>query len=422
MEDIITIFEGRQIKLDLKENQKQDILALKKLWGKQNLTLQADGTLLMQHYVGFVVKNQTRIQILPKIYSVDKSAGHSEDEAQEAMGLLFKLLSYSGFLAVKEVPDPMKISKYNNDMLEIFISIFINRFLKLFNSDVFRQYELLKDNMQFIKGKILFSESLKINSFREHLHFAQYEEFTVNTTLNSIFKTIILRLFCGTKNSDNKKKLKLALVYMEDVDIIHLSKDLFDNMRLNRLNIKYEPLFKMAKMFYYNYQPGFKEGDENTFSFLIPMNKLFEFFIYKMLSETSFMHSGDISSIEYQKPQEYLANCSGSGAFLLKPDISIVQNGKVIIIIDAKYKDPIYQGEVSISQSDVYQMVTYAVHYGCRYIYLVYPAFKGRENEVVLAEYIIPSGIGQISIKVIGVDIMENDIEKVKEQIRGVIV
>jgi len=57
--EVITIFEDTQIKMELTERQKNDILGLKDLWGKQNLSVQADGTVLMKHYVGFVVSGET---------------------------------------------------------------------------------------------------------------------------------------------------------------------------------------------------------------------------------------------------------------------------------------------------------------------------------------------------------------------------
>ncbi len=110
MSDLITIFEDRKVKLDLTKEQQQDILALKgSVWESQYLNLQVDGTLLMQHYVGFIARNKTRIQILPKIYNDGLTKGI--EEASESMELLFKMLSYSGFIDIREIPEPQKIVK-----------------------------------------------------------------------------------------------------------------------------------------------------------------------------------------------------------------------------------------------------------------------------------------------------------------------
>ena len=60
---------------------------------------QADGSLLLKHYVGFIFRNGTRLQILPKVFAsgpVEKSS--EEFEKGKAINLLLRLLSYSGFL------------------------------------------------------------------------------------------------------------------------------------------------------------------------------------------------------------------------------------------------------------------------------------------------------------------------------------
>src|SRR5690554_2825602 len=234
MADRISIYEDYKTKLLLSEQQKQDILALKDILGSKNVSLQVDGTLQVMHYVGFVVSNRTRIQILPKIYA-SSATSDPEREAEESIHLLFHMLHYSEYFKVEELPTPQAISSCDYDLLEIFISIFIRRFINLFTRDVHRNYEDFQENMQFIKGKILFQQSLRRNVFSRHLHYVDYQEFTVDTLLNRIFKTVIMRLLAHTSNSDNKKKLKLALVYLEEVSTVRLSESVFDQVRFTRL-------------------------------------------------------------------------------------------------------------------------------------------------------------------------------------------
>lgn len=413
--EVITVYEDVQRKLDLTEKQKKAILALKKLWGNQNLLLQADGTMLMKHYVGFIVSGETRVQILPKIYSI--SSENKEKEAAEACELLLRLLVYSGYLSVKDIPKPQVIEGCKADLLEIFITIFINKFLNFFTSDAHRQYEVTEENLQFIKGKILFQKSILKNSFTNHMHYVEYEEFTVNTMLNRIFKTIFLRLLYATKINSNKVKIKLALTYLEDVDIIVLSKELFNGVKFNRLNRKYEPLYNLSKLFYYNHQPGFRDGDENTFNFLVPLNKLFEYYLFKILEKSDLKLDGKEYTVNYQKPQQYLGEYEGSGIFLLKPDITLMEDKKVKVILDAKYKRIASRESSFVKQEDIYQMLAYAGHYNCREILLVYPLYKGenlREEPITIRIKIFNDNV---TIKIIQMDIMEENIEKVRENL-----
>lgn len=206
---VITIYEDRQAQLELNDRQLEDIISLKEIIGSNNISVQVDGRVLIKHYVGFFSTRNISVQVLPKIYRDDAYKKEKNKEKNEAIGLLFKLLNYSGFLGIKELPQPQFIDSYDNYFLEIFIAIFINRFLRLFSFSMHKRYEISEENMQFIKGKILFQENLKKNLFKRHLHYVQYDEFTENTLLNKIFKTIILKLLKRTKNSDNKRKLKL---------------------------------------------------------------------------------------------------------------------------------------------------------------------------------------------------------------------
>jgi 5-methylcytosine-specific restriction enzyme subunit McrC len=407
---IITLYEDRQVKLNLASQEMRDILSLKDLWGNQNIIVQADGNILLKKYVGFISKNKTKMQILPKIYSDSASLKDSEAEKAEAIALLFRLLQYSGFQGIKEVPDPQQISKYNFDLLEIFISIFIKNFIREFTRNVHRKYEMEEENTQFIKGKIMFPQTIIKNSYRKHLHYVEYDEFTENNLLNKIFKTIILRLLYTTTSSLNKKDLKLALVYLEDVDLMSLTPELFEMVKFNRLNEQYKPLFNLAKLFYYNAQPGSKDGDEYTFTMLIPLNKLFEYYIYKLLDKSCVI-ANKTFKVNYQKPQKYLAICDDKPDLKLEPDITIYSDKDIVMIIDAKYKN-----SENIVPNDIYQVLAYAARYSCEKLYLVYPVFinnKVEENKI----YKISAFDRDVMLKVIHVDISNGDFKKVHDKL-----
>lgn len=421
-DELITVYEDRQTWLQLDDREKQNILSLKDLWGSQNIILQADGTLLMKHYVGFVCRNGTRIQIIPKVFADGAVGVGEETEKSKSIALLLRLLNYSGFLDVKELPEPMFIEAYRNDLFEVFISIFVSRFNRLINREIHRSYQTYEENMQFIKGKILFGRSIKENKFRQHLHFVSYEELTMNNLLNRIIKTIIIRLLNQTQSVYNKKSLKYALIHLREVDVIKLYPGIFDEVRFNRLNDSYRPLFNMARMFYYNRQPGQTEGDEFTFTFLVPINRLFEHYVYKLL-ENSALFNNSQYLVQHHKPHKYLAHLNGHKVFKLEPDITISQSGKVKIILDAKYKNPMRNTVLSVLQSDVYQVLAYAVAFDCQLIYLVYPAFVNNENDdIELATYEIEASNGRVFLKVVQLNIVNAepiDVQKSLEKILG---
>lgn len=142
-------------------------------------------------------------------------------------------------------------------------------------------------------------------------------------------------------------------------------------------------------------------GDDQTFTFLVPLNELFEYALYKHLN---LVYQSESYNVSYQKPQKYLDPYHKK--FKLKPDIVIKKDNNVICIVDAKYKNPIDQSEVKVSQADIYQVTTYGLRYQCKRVYLIYPLFKGNEDfDTLLAEYKIPHETGYITISVIQIDL-----------------
>lgn len=405
---LISIYSDRQMQVlpKLTPEEQCDIMSLKDLLGGQHVTLQANDILSIRHYVGFIARGRTRLQILPKIYA-DYASLDAEEEKKSSVLLLLRLLSYSGYLTYKEIPDPQSIEACDNDLFEIFISIFSARILDVFRRNIHRAYEPYEENKQFIKGKILFHETLVRNSFRKDRHYVRYDEFTDNTLLNRIFKTVILNLLSQTVLSENKKNLKLALNRLEDVAPVEMYNGIFDRVVFNRMTEIYRPVFTMASLLYYNKQPGFSEGDENTFTFLVPLHKLFEYYAYKLIDNYGCDRRG--YKIHYQGPEKCLADDRGRSAFPLAPDITISRGDVTAYVVDAKFKNPYKDsGQLDLTATDIYQIITYAVCYQCDNVFLLYPRFKGQsERATELANYTVPTATRNINVKILQIDIME---------------
>jgi len=413
---LITLYSDRQTQVpNLTVDERRDILALKDLLGSQHVLLQANDSLLIMHYVGFIARGKTRLQILPKIYA-DYAKIANEEEKSESVSLLLRLLSYSGYINYKEIPDPQSIESCDNDLFEIFINIFVSRFLDVFKRNVHRSYEAYEENKQFIKGKILFHETILKNCLRKDRHYIRYDEFTVDTLLNRIFKTVLIRLMSQTVLGENKKKLKQALNHLEEVEPVELYKGIFDRVIFNRMNDIYQPILSIAKLLYNNRQPGFSEGDENTFTFLVPLNKLFEYYAYKLIDNYS--QKSDFW-VRYQGPEKHLALHKETGHFPLKPDITIFRNNVILYVIDAKFKNPFDKPEqIDLVSTDIYQIVTYAVCYRCENVFLLYPRFKGQPiRDTELVNYKIPTKTGNINLRILQIDIMQADNKKTQIQL-----
>lgn len=405
---VITIYEDYPNQLSRYSEHLSALNKLKSIVGERFFSLQADGTLQVMHYIGFFQFGNTRIQILPKVYAKTSSRSLSSIERSDSLKFVYQLLYASGYLSIKKL-GPQLQSASGGDLLEIFIDIFITEFIKEFRKTIYRDYVQREENQQFVKGKIIVSETIRRNPVLKHLHYTRFDEYSINNPLNQVFKALIWLLLPKTKSANNKKRLVVGLTYLQDVDLVSIGEPLFKSVKFSRLNNSFEALFNLAKLFFYNQQPGLKGGNSDTFSFLVPMHSLFESYIEKILAG---FNQSDLT-FRHHEPIYYLGKEKGKPVFLLEPDFTVFSGQDCKGILDAKYKYPFNSsGGVKINSSDIYQLSAYSLRYNCRLLVLIYPKFLESPKEGgVLAEYDLQSSIGSTKLIVAQVDIIEKDIE-----------
>lgn len=406
MSRLITLIEDKKIRLNLSTNEMKDINHFKIFLGQQNVIVEYDGSVRIMHYVGFISKGNTRIQILPKI--IDSSNQLTTDEISKSTGVLYKLLKESQFNRVLELKDPSQLNLENFDLLELFINLYAKKIIKLYTSKTNREYISIEENTAFVKGKIDFPKSIKQNGFRKDLHYVTYQSYEVDNILNNIIKTVAVQLLIFSKSSENRKLLKLALTYLDDAKELKLSYQLIESVKFTRLNKDFEPVFNMAKMFFRNQQPANIEGDESIFSFLVPVNALFEEYVNKLLKAIPNITTqyGKLNDFAFSETRNYLK---------IKPDYVLYRDDKIFLTADAKYKNPYtsLEGHLVINRNDIYQIFAYMKSYGTNKGLLLYPLFKQfdqQENEQLnIADFLTIN-----KLKIIFVDLIDKSFDESK--------
>jgi McrBC 5-methylcytosine restriction system component len=202
VQTLLTIFEDRQKKLLLTPSQADDVLSFRNILGENRLLLSRDGYLHVRHYVGFISKGKTRLQILPKIY---ETAGLDEEqERRESMRVILNLLRVSEFNKVLALPNQSSYAE-QADMMEIFIAIFANKVFQTYSRQMNREYTSISENSSYVKGRIDFSANLRENPIRKDLHIVSFQSFEHDNLINNIVKTVCIKLIRLTGSSDNKK-------------------------------------------------------------------------------------------------------------------------------------------------------------------------------------------------------------------------
>ncbi len=389
----ITRFEHQEIKWSEISNQNQAKKALEWFEKKQSFKpfrYTADGVKAKQ-YVGVISLGGQMVQVLPKVFSNDKSV------KTNITGLMY-LLQLTKKLKFKEV-DLARLCKHTDSMLEVFIKLFSDNLFELLQNDFRRNYVPQEDNLKFVKGKINFTKHLRHNYVDKSKFYCNYDEYEANILLNQLLKATVKKCISTTKSSF--AMLQKCDQLLSDVDTKRFNNpNICEKVKFTRLNQKYEYVFNVAKLLLFGNSPKLSNNGNNTFSIMFDMNVLFEEAIFEILKSNK--SNFDINIIEAQSPQKKIFDESSSANFTMKPDIYIEKQGESkIIIIDTKYKliekvkTEYNSSKKQVSQSDVYQMFAYSEYYKASKCILLYPQFDNGVKEELKAK--LPDFTLQIS-------------------------
>jgi 5-methylcytosine-specific restriction enzyme subunit McrC len=193
----------------------------------------------------------------------------------------------------------------------------------------------------------------------------------------------VLRLARLSRRPANQQRLReLAFVYADitDVPIAALR---WDQVVIDRTNRSWQELFAMARLFLQDRYQTTTGGAGQGTAMLFEMNALFEEYVGRLIAR-ALAGTGFTVSLQGGRLFCLSAQDSGRALFQTRPDILIRQGGRVVHVIDTKWKrisariDDPKQG---VSQADVYQMMAYAQLYDAPRLTLLYPHHPGLGSE-----------------------------------------
>ena len=211
-----------------------------------------------------------------------------------------------------------------------------------------------------------------------------------------------------TEDKESKELINKIIFILDDIDNICCNEYSCNEVKLNRLQDDYEIVLNFCDIFLKSTSlwKNNKE-DKINFCFLIPMEILFEDFVFNFMKEK---FNDKYNEITAQKSNLYLAQVMVDDKFLsnvfrLKQDIFLRDLNNNVTILDTKYKllNKSEDKKYGISQSDMYQMCSYALRGGYNNLALVYPRVDDFHKDIT---YKINSGFNDelIEIKVIMID------------------
>ena len=167
-----------------------------------------------KNYVGIITMNDgTTIEILPKIYS----AVEDDASGSKAKRLLIEMLKTLRDSPYKNLQmASLNIEKMN--VFEIFIRMFIDEVFLIVKRGLKRSYESVEENVNFFKGKMKFSQHIKLNHSHKERSFVEYDVFSLNRPENRLLKSTLLYLYKHSKSSRNRTDIKSLLNSFAEVE------------------------------------------------------------------------------------------------------------------------------------------------------------------------------------------------------------
>lgn len=321
-----------------------------------------------KNYVGVItMEDGTTIEILPKIYSREKS---TEAKTKRLLVDMLKTLRNTPYKSLQTTN--VNIEKMS--IFEVFIRMFIDEVYVIVKRGLKNSYETIQSNEAVLKGKMKFSGQIRYNYAHKERCFVEYDAFNLNRTENKLLKATLLYLYKNTGSSKNKNDIKTLLNSFLEVDTSVDFEGDFAKIIPDR-NVKdYASALMWSKVFLMGKSFTSFSGSEIAFALLFPMEILFESYIAVQLRKLLNLSEYSVSA---QDRTHHLFDEPGK-KFLLKPDLVVKDKVRnIIYIIDTKWKvlsdsKPNY----GISQADMYQMYAYQKKYSAENVMLIYPNTK----------------------------------------------
>ena len=272
-----------------------------------------------------------------------------------------------------------------DNLLEVFIRLFAQRLLAQTRKGLPRGYLPVDDDLPALRGRLDVARQFTTNAVRPDRLACRFDVLSYDIALMRIMAATVVSLGRRTRLSSNQRLLDELRFVLSEVTMLNPSVLPWNAVRIDRTSRSWESLYRLARLLMgRDWQTtGHDAGGHEGTSLLFPMERLFESAVSAMLRRH--FHGSGLEVVAQGGLRYCLGDwrddrpCSGK-VFRTRPDLLVRKNGKVVAIIDTKWKrlsaDPL-DPKHGLKEADVYQMMAYARIYECDRLMLLYPASPG---------------------------------------------
>ena len=349
-----------------------------------------------QQVVGVIAAPGSSLEILPKI---DATADESDETIRAR---LVNMLDIALGLKLGD-GQALAMARQKETLLDILIRLFADRLLAEARRGLPRAYLAQEEDLTALRGRLDINRQFTHNAVRPDRLACRFDTLMPDTPLLRVMKACVVMLRRHARVLETQRRLDELRFLLTEVSDVPVSALPWTQVRIDRTNRRWETLYGLAKLFlkreWQRTNHDAKAGQGITL--LFAMNDLFEAYVAALARRAL---RGSDKTVHAQGGLRYCLMEEGEGGkqrFQTTPDILIKRDGQVVSVIDTKWKmigrNP-EDKKRGVSQSDVYQMMTYARLYKCRDVMLLYPHHAGLGAEALDAGYGMMEGDERLRI------------------------
>ena len=317
-------------------------------------------------YVGFIQFEGITIQIIPKLFG--------PEQADKGFTHLIWWLSYCQRVRFP-FTDLMSDVNSIKDFPEALISYFARFAHQQVSSLPYHQYEETTETLPFLRGCLNSQQYVNNSLSRGNWHqlVCDYEPFTFNNRLNQIIKYVARKLTHICRFPDTHRNLEKLIFILDEVDDMSATIQDCDSLHLNQFYQEYESCLAMCRFFLADSYLTRADTDQVHLCFLVPMDYVYEDFIAGVIEQhfTAYFKKITTQATKWLTEEK---------VFQIRNDILLTYPSESRVIADTKYKVREYiNRKAGISQTDLYQVVSYGLRQNTQQILLLYPTPYGKQ-------------------------------------------
>jgi 5-methylcytosine-specific restriction enzyme subunit McrC len=271
---------------------------------------------------------------------------------------------------------------------------FVRRLAERAAAGLHRAYAERPNQGPFLQGRLdLVAQLRDAPGRRDRLH-SRHDDYSADVPSNQVPRATAERLLASPLlGGDLRAALRQALHAFDGVRPLPPAADAFTAPALDRLPEGYRPLFDLCRLLLEGLAPDEAAGATPAPAFLLDMERLFERYVTRGLTEAfagSQRHAVSVQPTFTASPSR-----PGRPDVAMRPDVLIDRDGRRVLVVDAKWKR---LPRTALVTADFYQVLAYATALGAPRAVLVYPGHHDRAWE-----YDFPGSAVRVTVRTLRV-------------------